>query len=221
MREWQVGDPIGDGNDIGVPDVRYMDYLKNRDDDDAPVRKSNVKHADIKKSRMYQDEAWKLNEENKFYDALTFIDAAINHNPNDEDNWNIKALILWGIFRENDKDVAFEAYGCFNKALGLNPYNKTIKRNKAKFLTEWAVYLVTSDDLDEAMKRANEALSIFEDKTLYEYGIALDVKATIFRINEEYGEALKYFDKALEVLPGDEFIQKGRESVLEKMNGSL
>lgn len=21
MREWQVGDPIGDGNDIGVPDT--------------------------------------------------------------------------------------------------------------------------------------------------------------------------------------------------------
>ena len=31
MREWQVGDPVGDGNDIGVPDTRYLDYLKNRD----------------------------------------------------------------------------------------------------------------------------------------------------------------------------------------------
>lgn len=29
MREWQVGDPVGDGNDIGVPDTKYMDYLKN------------------------------------------------------------------------------------------------------------------------------------------------------------------------------------------------
>lgn len=28
MREWQVGDPIGDGNDIGVPDIPYMGYLK-------------------------------------------------------------------------------------------------------------------------------------------------------------------------------------------------
>ena len=32
MREWQVGDPAGDGNDIGVPDTRYMDYLKEDDD---------------------------------------------------------------------------------------------------------------------------------------------------------------------------------------------
>lgn len=29
MREWQVGDPIGDGNDIGVPDIPYMSYLKD------------------------------------------------------------------------------------------------------------------------------------------------------------------------------------------------
>lgn len=27
MREWQVGDPAGDGNDIGVPDIDYMGYL--------------------------------------------------------------------------------------------------------------------------------------------------------------------------------------------------
>ena len=39
MREWQVGDPIGDGNDIGVPDVKYMDYLKNKDND-APIKNS-------------------------------------------------------------------------------------------------------------------------------------------------------------------------------------
>lgn len=31
MREWQVGDPIGDGNDIGVPDTKYMGYLRDKD----------------------------------------------------------------------------------------------------------------------------------------------------------------------------------------------
>lgn len=31
MREWQVGDPVGDGNDIGVPDTRYMGYLNKED----------------------------------------------------------------------------------------------------------------------------------------------------------------------------------------------
>ena len=31
MREWQVGDSIGDGNDTGVPDIPYMGYLKDND----------------------------------------------------------------------------------------------------------------------------------------------------------------------------------------------
>ena len=30
MRDWQVGDPIGDSNDIGVPDTKYMSYNKSR-----------------------------------------------------------------------------------------------------------------------------------------------------------------------------------------------
>ena len=28
MRDWQVGDPIGDGNDIGVPDTIYGLFKK-------------------------------------------------------------------------------------------------------------------------------------------------------------------------------------------------
>jgi len=35
MREWQVGDPIGDGNDIGVPDTKYMGYLRDNDDESS------------------------------------------------------------------------------------------------------------------------------------------------------------------------------------------
>ena len=33
MRDWQVGDPVGDGNDIGVPDTRYMGYLRDDEED--------------------------------------------------------------------------------------------------------------------------------------------------------------------------------------------
>ena len=35
MRDWQVGDPVGDGNDIGVPDVSYMGYLKDGERNDG------------------------------------------------------------------------------------------------------------------------------------------------------------------------------------------
>jgi Flp pilus assembly protein TadD len=212
MREWQVGDPIGDGNDIGVPDTKYLNYLKNNDYD-APIRNNNVKQSDIKKSDMYQDEALKLIEQKKFYDALTFINAAINYNPNDETNWNVKGIILLYIFRDNDKDVAFEAYHCFNKALGLNPYDKVIKNNKAIFLTDWAFELYPSP---EATKRVNEALAIFEDKTCATYAVASYIKADILNKNGEYDEALKYVNKALELRPNDEDVQKLKQEILRK-----
>ena len=28
MRMWEAGDPIEGGNDTGIPDVEYFDYLK-------------------------------------------------------------------------------------------------------------------------------------------------------------------------------------------------
>lgn len=37
MREWQIGDPAGDGNDIGIPDIPYMDYLKTTQIMNHPV----------------------------------------------------------------------------------------------------------------------------------------------------------------------------------------
>ena len=81
MREWQVGDLIGDGNDIGVPDVKYMDYLKNKDND-APIKNTNVKSSDIKKSKLYQDE------------ALKYVNKALKITPNDEYMQNTKQAIL-------------------------------------------------------------------------------------------------------------------------------
>ena len=48
MREWQVGDPVGDGNDIGVPDTRYMGYLKDDEsyeDEIADDFKFHMNHA--------------------------------------------------------------------------------------------------------------------------------------------------------------------------------
>lgn len=35
MREWQVGDPMGTGEDLGVPDIPYMDYLREKGDDSS------------------------------------------------------------------------------------------------------------------------------------------------------------------------------------------
>ena len=92
MREWQVGDPVGDGNDIGVPDTKYMGYLKNKQENDYC-------RDNISKSKKLQDEAWEFRENHRLYDALNTIDAAIELNPHDDENWNVKALILWAYLK--------------------------------------------------------------------------------------------------------------------------
>ena len=210
MREWQVGDPVGDGNDIGVPDIPYMDYLKKHDE-----KGTGRKSTDAQRSLMFQDEAWILRKEGKFRDALAFMDAAIRYNPNDCENWNKKGIILWNILVSDDRDVGFEACECFDRALEIEPDNKTITNNKAKFLTEWALKLVEWNQFGLADVKVSEALSVFEDRTCRGYGIALGLKGVTLQREGEYDDALEYYNRALEILPGDEDIQKCKDNLLD------
>ncbi len=63
MREWQVGDPIGDGNDIGVPDIPHMSYLKDNDESSKEDIADDFKH-DINNARDYYN---MKNYENAFF----------------------------------------------------------------------------------------------------------------------------------------------------------
>mgnify|MGYP006377686473 CR=1 FL=1 len=84
MREWQVGDPIGDGNDIGVPDIPYLDYLKDRDDDYQEYGGrdySSVTHDYeycIKRAREFADME-------EYYKAINYYDLALENSYHDED----------------------------------------------------------------------------------------------------------------------------------------
>ena len=214
MREWQVGDPIGDGNDIGVPDTKYMAYLRN-DNENNQYKNSSSK--DIVLSNQYRDEAWKLKGEDKFYDALSFINAAIRYNPDDDRNWNIKGIILWNILKTNDISVGSEAYECFNKALEIKPTDNIIKNNKIGFLLQWGVNLFGVQEYDQAMIRANELLSIIEDKTSKYYADALTLKASILMLTGNFNESMKYFDKSLEVNPLDIPTRELKLELIRKM----
>ena len=213
MREWQVGGPVGDGNDIGVPDLPYMGYLRK---DNENIQSRNGSSKDIKLSKQYQDEAWRLNEEDKYYDALSFINAAIRYNPDDSSNWNIKGIILFNILMTNDPGVGAEAYDCYNKALEINPRDKTIKSNKIRLLIRWGIKLLGNED-NQAMIRANEALSIIEDKTSTEYADALTLKAAIYMNTGSYNKAMEYFDKAIETNPLDVEIRKLKLELIRRM----
>ena len=209
MREWQVGDPIGDGNDIGVPDVPYMDYLKKHDYGKTERRSRNVS-----KSELFLEEALRLKKDGKFYDALAFINAAITYNPGLCENWNVRGIILWNIYENDNYDVAFEATDSFTRALEIEPQNRTVANNKAKFLTLWAMKEYGAENFGFAEANADEALATFKDKTYYEYAMALFIKARIFRQRCEYGEALEYYDMVLELYPNDEGVKKEKEEVL-------
>ena len=214
MREWQVGDPIGDGNDIGVPDIKYMGYLKNNDNG---RRNNNPSSVDIDKSTRFQEEAVKLWEENKLSDALSFINSAIHYNPDDDENWNVKGIILWDM-AEMDSDKFYEAYKCFNNALLIKPDGKILKKNKAKCINDWARYYYDIKDYDLAMSRIDESLSLIEDKTADYYATALNLKSCIYSSKFDYEKALKYINKALKISPNDEIMQQNRENILNTGN---
>lgn len=214
MREWQVGDPVGDGNDIGVPDTKYMSYLRNNDENTIS---NNCSSKDIKRSKQYQEEALKLNEENNFYDALSFINAAIRYNPDDSSNWNVKGIILFNIYRTNDSNVFSEAYDAYNKALEIEPEDKIIKSNKAQLIIHWGIRLLSQNQYEKAMIKVNEAVSIIDDKTSADYADALTLKATIYMHTGDYDKSMEYYNNALNINPTDENIQKLKQILIKRI----
>ena len=211
MREWQVGDPIGDGNDIGVPDIPYMGYLKNND-----KRTHRPDNADIRKSKKLQDESWKLKEQGNFSDALTYIDSAIYYNPDDDENWNVKGIILWKMAK-NDEDTFNEAIKCFNKALLIYP-NQAVKLNKARCMMGLALLLLENDILWDAMSTINEALSIIHDNKCEDYASALNIKSLIYYDEKNTDRAIECINKAIKILPDNKTFQNNREAYIGRFN---
>lgn len=196
MRKWQVGDPIGDGNDIGVPDIPYMDYLKN-----------NTDYESSSNSKQYQQRAWNAYEDNRPEDALKYINKAIDINPHDEGNWNIKGIILENLYRKGSIYEPNDVERCYNKALDINPNNNILKLNKAIFLTFRARQWYEEEMYGHAKQTINEALDLIEDKSSDDYAIALNIKGNILLKQWEFEESLKCYNRALEIMPEDSIIK--------------
>ena len=92
MREWQVGDPVGNGNDIGVPDIPYMDYLK--DDDESSQEdivddfKYNINNArDFYNMNNYETAFRFLDSSFRIYGKMNnFEKSQVRNNPFNQ-NW--------------------------------------------------------------------------------------------------------------------------------------
>ena len=178
MDEWHVGDPADWGDSVGVPDIPYMGYLNNGDDedDDEPPQEENH----IIKARNLSDEAWMLEGQGRYKEALVLIDWAIEIFPYYFDHFNRKAIILGDLCRYD------EALKCYDKALALKN-DGAVLANKAGCMLaslemKRAFNELSADDLDVI----NEALKILpDDKSNYSY---LHIKGNIL---EKMGEPVK------------------------------
>lgn len=113
----------------------------------------------------------------------------------------------------------FEEYESYDKALEIEPEDKLIVLNKGIHLIRWGIDLLKQDDYDQAMIRANEAISLLEDEAGTYYSDALALKATIHMFTENYEDSLKYFNKALEINP-NEYLYESKKELIKLMNDS-
>jgi tetratricopeptide (TPR) repeat protein len=145
MDEWHVGDPADWGDSVGVPDIDYMGYLQDDDEDDDTPR-----HVSRQESLM--DEAWRLREEYRPEEALRVINKAMKYRRNWR-SYNIKAIILEDMY---DYEAALANYD-----MALNDSAKQfIKDNKARLLEKMAKKAKLGFDYEKSLSQINLALKI-------------------------------------------------------------
>lgn len=152
MDDWQVGDPADWGDNVGVPDIAYMDYIHLEDEDEHSQWPGY-----FEKSMELSDRAWKLENQDRFEEALVLIDDALDYLPFYPNHLNRKAIILQDLGRY---DEALEFY---DKALSLGS-DDVISANKAECMLEMLERKQSLGELRRSdLDIINEALMILPD----------------------------------------------------------
>ena len=108
MDEWHIGDPVDWGD--GFMDAQ--NWGRSYDDDERDSNKSSSQYS---KRDEYSKRAWDYFMDNKFDDALYYIDMALDLDYGNANNWNRKAIVLEYMKRYEESER------CYNKSLELYP----------------------------------------------------------------------------------------------------
>lgn len=167
MRMWEPGDPIEGGNDTGIPDIPYFDYLKGKDSNNQHSRDYdgydgyNDYNYEKKNLSRYEliDKANELFDSGNYADALDYYAKALDlaysedaksgmaeclhklgrNNEASQLYFELGDRYTWG---NSDKDIAVSYY---KKAIEFNPYNEDALDNLGYALRELGRY-------DEALR---------------------------------------------------------------------
>lgn len=146
MDEWKPGDPEDWGDHVGVPDIAYMGYINNGDDDERPSYVPYTNKADT-----LGKEAWDKYMDCKDMEALDLINKALSYNSSHANNLNIKAIILEELKRYE------ESNDCYKKSLRLRKSNIVIE-NRARMIRKWSAKLSEEKNYEKALNLINEAI---------------------------------------------------------------
>lgn len=216
--EWHVGDPVGLGNDVGAPEVPYMGYVKRPGEDEEEIEEREKKEEEqrkrnqlINKSKQISDEAWELNREGRYNDALVFINRALEYYEL-ASAFNVKAIILENLNQFNGAALYY------NEAIECDPKNETYKHNKAACLINYCYLLISPNNYNEGLKKIEATLEIFQeisDKTREDE--AWNLKGNFLEGLGNIPEAFKCYKKAVEIAKDDNIMKSTYKENRDKL----
>lgn len=208
--EWHIGDPEDWGDSIaGVPDIPYMGYLNDDEDDYQLLRRPDSK---FERERQLSDEAWELEGEGMFEEALVLINRAIEIDPH-YTHYTRKAIILRDLARFEESLEVYE------KVLSMHS-DDFILANKADCMLALLSIKCTLSQIEPCdLDAINEALRILpkdHDNSRY-----LQIKGNILdKLGEPskacicYLLASKMYDRVAEAQRQIEIMRSSTETLI-------
>lgn len=202
MRQWQAGDPIEGGNEIGVPDIYYFDYLKDRSDDDYRSSGDSYGGQVSSKPVLPYDEILKIAKESfdagNYEGALNCYNQALDRHYSEEAKCG-KAECLHKLARNDEASLLFfelgdrHTWGDGDKNVAVNYYKKSLECNPNN-----------EDSLDNLgyalreLERYGEALTYYGRIRHKDVGWAM---AICYMRLKKYENAIPLLDKEIKECP--------------------